>query len=97
VTICHTVCDAMWGDEGKILAIHGFALGADRTVLLPVAPSGGMPPFPPERLNLDPSSRLETMKGAKIVDKLIVPAPTSTQYAWMSQSVHRNLYRIPLR
>jgi eukaryotic-like serine/threonine-protein kinase len=96
VTICHAVCYAMWGDGGKMLAIQAFGVGADRTILLPVAPSGGMPRLPPEGPDLDPSSRLETMKGARIVDKFIVPAPTSAQYAWMSQSVHRNLYRIPL-
>jgi hypothetical protein len=86
----------MWGDGGKMLAIQAFGVGADRTILLPVAPSGGMPRLPPEGPDLDPSSRLGTMKGARIVDKFIVPAPTSAQYAWMSQSVHRNLYRIPL-
>ena len=77
VTICHAVCYAMWGDGGKILAIQNNAMGAGRTMLLQVAPSGGMPPLPPEGLNLDSGSRLETMTGAKIVDKLIVPAPTS--------------------
>jgi Tol biopolymer transport system component len=97
VTICHAICYAMWGDEGKMLAIQAFGVGADRTILLPVAPSGGMPRLPPEGPDLDPSSRLGTMKGARIVDKFIVPAPTSAQYAWMSQSVHRNLYSIPLR
>jgi eukaryotic-like serine/threonine-protein kinase len=97
VTICHAVCYAMWGDGGKVLAIQNNAMGAERTMLLQVAPSGGMPPLPPEGLNLDSGSRLETMRGAKIVDQLIIPAPTSRQYAWMSQSVHRNLYRIPLR
>jgi hypothetical protein len=96
VTICHSLCDAIWGDEGKLLAIHTYSTGADRTVLLPVA-SDGMPSLPPEGLNLDPSTRLETIKGAKITDNLIVPAPTSAQYAWMNQSVHRNLYRVPLR
>jgi hypothetical protein len=55
-----------------------------------------MPRLPPGEPDLDPSRRLGTMKGAKIVDKLIIPAPTSDQYAWMSQSVHRNLYRIPV-
>jgi hypothetical protein len=87
----------MWGDEGKLLAIHFHTTGPDRTILLPVAPGGGMPPLPPEEPDLDPSSRLGTMKGAKILDKLIILAPTSAQYVWMSQSVHRNLYRIPLR
>jgi hypothetical protein len=97
VTIFHTLCDAIWGDEGKLLAIHTYSTGADRTVLLQVAPSDGMPQLPPEGLNLDPSRRLETIRGAKVMDNLIVPAPTSAQYAWMNQSVHRNLYRIPLR
>jgi Tol biopolymer transport system component/predicted Ser/Thr protein kinase len=96
VRICQWVCHVMWGDEGKILAIHAFE-GTDRTVLLPVARSGGMPPLPPEGPDLDLGSRLGTVKGAKIVDKFIIPAPTSAQYAWVNQSIHRNLYRIPLR
>ena len=97
MTICHTLCDPMWGNPGKLLAIHFQTTGPDRTVLLPVPLAGGMPLLPPDGLNLDPGSRLGTMKGAKIMDKLIIPAPISDQYAWMSQSVHRNLYRIPLR
>ena len=98
VTICHTVCFAMWGDDGKFLAIHVDTTEPNRTVLLPVAPSGGMPSLPPNGLDLDPTNQLATMRGAEtILDKLIIPAPTSTQHAWMSQSVHRNLYRIPLR
>ena len=97
MTICDTICDPMWGNRGKLLAIHFQTTGPDRTVLLPVAPAGGMPSLPPDGPDLDPGSRLGTMKGAKIMDKLMIPAPISDQYAWMSQSVHRNLYRIPLR
>ena len=98
VTICFTVCHVMWGDEGKLLAIHFSTKGPDRTVLLPVAPSGGMPPLPRDGLDLGLSSHVETMKGVKIiVGKLITPAPISGQYAWINQNVHRNLYRIPLR
>jgi Tol biopolymer transport system component/tRNA A-37 threonylcarbamoyl transferase component Bud32 len=97
VTICHAVCYAMWGDEGKVLAIQTVAEGADRTVLLSVAPSGGIPTLPPEGINPDHSSQLATMKGARIMDKFIIPAPTSAQYAWVSVSIHRNLYSIPLR
>jgi hypothetical protein len=87
----------MWGDEGKVLAIQTVAEGADRTVLLSVAPSGGIPTLPPEGINPDHSSQLATMKGARIMDKFIIPAPTSAQYAWVSVSIHRNLYSIPLR
>jgi hypothetical protein len=88
----------MWGDDGKVLAIHVDTTEPNRTVLLPVAPSGGMPSLPPNGLDLDPTNQLATMRGVEtILDKLIIPAPTSTQHAWMSQSVHRNLYRIPLR
>jgi serine/threonine protein kinase len=97
VTICHAVCHVMWGDEGKLLAIEFHTTGPDRTILLPVAPSGGMPLLLPDGPDLDPAIRLGTMKGASVVDRFIVPAPTSTEYAWVSQSVHRNLYRIPLR
>jgi hypothetical protein len=88
----------MWGDEGKVLAIHIDTMGAGRTMLLPVARSGGMPPLPIQAPELDASSRLGTIKGAKIIDKFIIPGPASAaQYVWINQSVHRNLYRIPVR
>jgi hypothetical protein len=97
VTICQSVCHVMWGDEGKVIAIHIDTMGAGRTMLLPLARSGGMPPLPPEAPELDASSRLGTTKGARIIDKFVIPGPTSAQYVWISQSVHRNLYRIPVR
>jgi hypothetical protein len=93
--ICSNYCDAMWGNQGRVFAIHLRMRKGGRTVLIPVEPAGGMPRLPSEGFN--PITDAEPAKGFKIVDKTIVPGANPSQYVWLSESVHRNLYRIPLQ
>jgi len=88
-------CDGMWGNQGKTFALLLHERGAGKTLLFQLAAANGVPSLPPEGVN--PSDSLESVKGAKIVDRVIVPGPNPGQYAYLLQSVHRNLYRIPLR
>jgi hypothetical protein len=95
VTISHEFSEVIWGNQGKILAILLHERGAGKTVLFQVATVNGVPSLPPDGVDL--THRPETLKGAKVMDHLIVPGPNPGQYAYLRQSVHRNLYRIPLR
>jgi len=95
VTISHELSEVIWGNQGKILAILLHERGAGKTVLFQVAAVNGVPSLPPDGVDL--TDRPETLKGAKVMDHLIVPGPNPGQYAYLRQSVHRNLYRIPLR
>lgn len=95
VTICDEICDAMWSNQGKSLLVHLSLMGGGKTLFVPVASGDGAPLLPP--LGGDSKPRPESVKGAKVVDNLIIPGPNPGQYAYLSRSVHRNLYRIPLR
>jgi len=91
--ICSSYCHAMWGNRGRVFAVHLGMRG--KTVLAAVEPDGSMPHLPAE--GFDPVANAEPSKGLKKVDKIIIPGPNAGQYAWLSESVHRNLYRIPLQ
>ena len=93
VTISHELCDVMWGNQGKTFALIFRERAAGQTLLVPVAVNG-LPSLPSE--GIKPADRLQATAATKVVDKLIVPGPNPGQYAYLQQSVHRNLYRIPL-
>jgi eukaryotic-like serine/threonine-protein kinase len=93
--VCSNFCDSAWGNQGKVFAVHLRMRKGGKTVLLPVESAGGKPRLP--SVGFDPITDSETGKGAKAVDKAIVPGPNAGQYAWLSESAHRNLYRIPLQ
>ncbi|AXC16239.1 Serine/threonine protein kinase (plasmid) [Acidisarcina polymorpha] len=94
VIICHNRCDAVWGDQGKVLAILLYVKGTGKTVLFQVDAANGVPSLSSE--GVDSTDHPETLRGAKVLDKLIVPGPNSGQYAFLNETVRRNLYRIPL-
>jgi eukaryotic-like serine/threonine-protein kinase len=93
VLLSHEICDGMWGNQGKTFALLFRERGAGKTILFPVAVNG-FPSLPPEGIKL--TDRLEALGGGSLVDKLVIPGPNPGQYAYLLQSVHRNLYRIPL-
>ncbi len=95
VRVCSNYCDATWGNQGRVFAVHLRMRKGGKTVLAPVESVGGKPRLPSE--GFDAVTDSEPAKGAKAVDKVIVPGPNAGQYAWLSESVHRNLYRIPLQ
>ncbi len=94
VKVCANYCEAMWGDQGRTFAIQLRMMKGGKTVLTPVESAGGMPRLPPG--GFDPVTDTGPVKGFKAVDGNIIPGANAGQYAWLSESVHRNLYRIPL-
>ena len=95
IVICHEWCDAMWGSGGKILAAHLYLRGTGKTVFIQIAPGSGAPIVPAGGIDLE--SDRSAIRSIRTVDSVIIPGPTAAQYAWVNISVHRNLYRIPLR
>jgi hypothetical protein len=93
--ICANYCGAMWGSKGRVFAVQLRMMKGGKTVLVPIEPAGAMPRLPAE--GFDPVADAGPVKGFKAVDKNIIPGPNAGQYAWLSESVHRNLYRIPLQ
>jgi eukaryotic-like serine/threonine-protein kinase len=92
--VCSNYCDGMWANHGRVFVINLRMMKGGKTILIPVEP-GEMPRLPSE--GFDPITDAEPANGFKTVDKTIVPGANAAQYAWLSESVHRNLYRIPLQ
>ncbi len=84
----------MWGNQGRVFVINLRMMKGGKTILIPVEP-GAIPRLPSE--GFDPIIDAEPAKGFKTVDKTVIPGANAAQYAWLSESVHRNLYRIPLQ
>jgi len=95
VIICREHCEGTWGDQGKIFAVFLNDREAGKTVIFQLDSENGLPSLPLD--GIGSTDHPETLKGAKVVSKMIVPGPNPGQYAYLRQSVHRNLYRIPLR
>lgn len=90
-----SVATGCGGNQGKTFALLLHEKGAGKTILFEVAAVNGVPSLPPD--GFKPADRLESLRGAKVVDKLIIPGTNPEQYAYLRQTVQRDLYRIPLR
>jgi eukaryotic-like serine/threonine-protein kinase len=95
VIICREHCEGMWGNQGKTFAVFLNDREAGKTVIFQLDSENGVPSLPPD--GVGSTNRPENLKRAKVVNKMIVLGPNPTQYAYLRQSIHRNLYRVPLR
>ena len=91
--------NAYWSDDGKAFIATG-GLGKRNTSALSYwidLPSPNtLPEFPPQ--GLSEPSQLGTLKGAHAIRAGVIAAGrTPGTYAFVRESVQRNLYRIPLR
>jgi eukaryotic-like serine/threonine-protein kinase len=91
--------NSYWSDDGKsFIATDGLGKrnrGAQTYVIsLPVA--GGMPELPAN--GLSSFSQFAELKHARTISaRVIGPGRTADIYAYVKETVQRNLYRIPLR
>jgi Tol biopolymer transport system component/DNA-binding winged helix-turn-helix (wHTH) protein len=96
--ICAGYCSNRWDRSGKLF---GLTL-TDRThsdvpvqtVIFPLSAGKDLPPLP----NFDIDSPIDPQRipGVKVVDAAIAPGLTSSTYVYTRESVHRNLYSIPV-
>jgi hypothetical protein len=65
-----------------------------QTVIFPLPAGKDLPPLPNFDINspIDP----ERIPGVKVIDAAIAPGLTSSTYVYTRESVHRNLYSIPV-
>jgi eukaryotic-like serine/threonine-protein kinase len=97
-----TECRGSWSDNGAWFVIAkqtggGEGIGNTGTYLLPVSPSTELPDLPPRGFaKLEDAARA---KGVRVINETTAVAvgPTPDIYALVRETVHRNLYRIPLR
>lgn len=65
-----------------------------KTFVLPVKPGRSFPQLPASGIGSE--ADLVMLPRVKVLEGMISPGPDAGRYAFTKQSVHRNLYRIPI-
>lgn len=96
--LCRAFCFVNWAMDGRFMYVHlpGTSQVNDfgKTFVLPVHPDNPFPVLPSAGLGSE--ADLGGLPGMEMVEGVVFPGPTSSLYAFTRQSVHRNLYRIPI-
>jgi eukaryotic-like serine/threonine-protein kinase len=95
VTVCAEYCLADWSWDGKNFTIITDATEGTKTLIVPLARLGDLPPFPTG--GVAALQDAERIKGARLMDGVIVLGPSPELWATPREDVHRNLYRVPLQ
>jgi Tol biopolymer transport system component len=87
-----------WSDDGRSFIVNGGIgkrnAGAS-TYVITLPAGSGVPELPPN--GLSSASQLAELKHARVVGPhVIAPSRTLDTYAYVKETVQRNLYRIPL-
>jgi serine/threonine protein kinase/DNA-binding winged helix-turn-helix (wHTH) protein/Tol biopolymer transport system component len=98
VRICSGDCDARWDRAGKFFYVGliemGNRGGRARTIVLPAPHGGDLPKIPLSGINSPEDAK--GLSGVKVIDEVVSPGATTSVYISTRNSVHRNLYSIPL-
>jgi eukaryotic-like serine/threonine-protein kinase len=95
VTIRRGYCDVSWSPDGALFAVYGDNMGGGRTIVAPVPPGETFPLVPAAGSEM--ATSMSGAKGVRTLDGPWIPGPRAGLYVSLRRSVHRNLYRIPLR
>jgi hypothetical protein len=92
--ICAGVCRVAWAPDGKFLYIA--LSNADKTVAIPIPPGETFPNLPASGIRgFDDAA---AFPNSRVIDGYdIAPGPDPSVVAYVKTTVHRNLFRIPLR
>jgi hypothetical protein len=97
--ICAGGCPVIWSPDGKFLYVAVERMSrtsAGKTLAIPVPPGKTFPDLPASGiLGLDDAA---AFPGSRVIESWnISPGPDPSIYAYVKTTVHRNLFRIPLR
>jgi len=96
--ICTSYCFASWSTDGKFLFVpveERSRTSPGRSLAIPLGPRESLPELPAG--GIAPLAEPSVVPGAVSVDRFdLVPGKDPEHYAWVSATVHRNLYRISL-
>jgi serine/threonine protein kinase/Tol biopolymer transport system component len=101
VEILDAICKAEWQPDSRFFylsVLTGFnsAGASGKTYVLPV-PHGKMLPDIPAG-GFPSEAAIAALPGVRVIDSAdIAPGATPDVYAFSRQTIHRNLYRVPLR
>jgi len=82
-----------WSARGDAMVFHSDA--GDTTYLVPLAAGEMFPPFPREGLHSEKD--VAALPGARKLEGGAAPGPSPDVYAFLRQTIQRNLHRIPIR
>jgi hypothetical protein len=92
------LCFVNWTGDGRSMYIHlpGTTqfneLG--KTYVIPIRVGDIFPAVPKSGIRSE--ADLATVPGASVIEGMVSPGPDATRYTFVKQSVHRNIYRIPV-
>ena len=101
IDILNAFCKAQWQPDGRFVYLSVYtgmqSAGAyGRTYVLPV-PHGKMLPDIPAG-GFPSEAAIAALPGVRVIDSAdIAPGASPDVYAFSRQTIHRNLYRVPLR
>ena len=101
IKILDAFCTAHWQPDGRFFYLSVMtglnSAGAyGKTYVLPVQRGGMLPNIPTG--GFPSEAALAALPGIRVIDSADIAAgPSSDVYAFSRQTIHRNLYRVPLR
>jgi hypothetical protein len=98
VHLCRILCFVSWSFDAKTMYVHLLGTSTSnetgKTFAIPLEQGGLFPALPPSGIQSE--TDLASLHGVKALEGMISPGPNNTQYAFTKQSVHRNLFRVPV-
>ena len=96
--ICASYCVATWTTSGNFIVVQvelPSLTGPGRSLAIPVGPGENLPELPPG--GIAPLAEPSTVKGTQSVARAsLVPGKDPEHFAYVNNTVHRNLYRVTL-
>ncbi len=99
IRICTGLCVVRWPRDGKSMFLsviggsQGHMLGWG-TFIVPLAPGEVFPKLPP--MGIVSKADAAALSGAKSVESFVLPGLNEEIYAFSRNTVHRNLFQVPL-
>ncbi len=100
IHVCN-FCGVAWGPDGKVLYLRFRdigEMGGGKVVVIALPPGKDLPTLPPNGLN-----SIEDTKGLRVIAEIdmagrvvFAPGPNPSIYAYVTRTIQRNLFRIPL-
>jgi Tol biopolymer transport system component len=96
--MCASFCVPTWSSTGKFLFIPVEAssqTSVGRSLAIPVGPAESLPQFPPG--GIKPLAGPNEVPGSQSINRAdLVPGEDLSHFAYVNNTVHRNIYRISL-
>jgi DNA-binding winged helix-turn-helix (wHTH) protein/Tol biopolymer transport system component len=93
VTLAGTM-NLQWSRDGRSVFLCSNTIAVGRTYIVPLPPGKALPRIPAGGFRSEED--LAHLPGARRIDAVAVPGPSSDVYAFYRGTIQRNIYRIPI-